>query len=95
MCCLAYELNLYREGAAKLPPLGAQLRTGKGLCTVFRTELHQQVVWVRDSDGQEHRITRDMLPPGPWPRSGGVPDLAGPNGDPADDDGPPGDRPDE
>lgn len=89
MCCLAYELNLYREGAAKLPPLGAQLRTGKGLCTVFRAELHQQVVWVRDSEGQEHRITRDMLPPGPWPR-GGVPGPAEPNSDAVDNDEPPG-----
>jgi cell fate regulator YaaT (PSP1 superfamily) len=72
MCCLAYELDLYRQSAAKLPPVGAQLRTGKGPCVVIRTELHQGAVWVRDGDGQEHRINPDMLPPGPWPRHGGA-----------------------
>lgn len=70
MCCLAYELNLYRESAAKLPPVGTRLETGKGVCVVTRTELHQEVVWVRDSDGQEHRITWEMLPPGPWHKCG-------------------------
>ena len=84
MCCLAYELNLYRESAAKLPPVGAQLATGKGPCVVTRTELHQEVVWVRDGDGQEHRITADMLPPGPW-RRGGAPVLIE---EPANDDDP-------
>jgi hypothetical protein len=88
MCCLSYELSLYREGASKLPPVGAQLPTGKGVCVVFRTELHQQAVWVRDSDGQEHRISRDMVPPGPWRRGGehgggARPDRGpGGNGDP-------------
>jgi cell fate regulator YaaT (PSP1 superfamily) len=70
MCCLAYELSHYRESATRLPPVGAQLETGKGVCTVTRTELHQEAVWVRDSDGQEHRITWEMLPPGPWRRGG-------------------------
>ncbi len=70
MCCLAYELNLYRESAAKLPPVGTQIATGKGVCTVTRTELHREAVWVRDSDGQEHRITWDMLPPGPYHKCG-------------------------
>jgi cell fate regulator YaaT (PSP1 superfamily) len=66
MCCLAYELTKYRDSAEKLPPVGAELRTGKGICRVTRTELYQEVVWVRDSDGQEHRITYDMLPPPPY-----------------------------
>ena len=89
MCCLAYELSLYRESATKLPPVGAQLQTGKGPCVVTRTELHQEAVWVRDGDGQEHRITWDMLPPGPWRRGGTVVRVEDPangsdagNGDP-------------
>ncbi len=69
MCCLAYELDLYRENAGQLPPVGAQLQTGKGTLVVTRTELHRQAVWVRDNEGQEHRITWDMLPPGPWHRA--------------------------
>ena len=76
MCCLAYELSHYRESASKLPPVGAQLQTGKGVCVVTRTEVHREAVWVRDSEGQEHRITWDMLPPGPWhkpPDSGSAP----------------------
>jgi cell fate regulator YaaT (PSP1 superfamily) len=78
MCCLSYELNLYRESATRLPPVGAQLRTGAGVLTVIRTELHQQVVWVRDGDGREHRITADLVPPGPWPRrAAAVPTGAG------------------
>jgi cell fate regulator YaaT (PSP1 superfamily) len=92
MCCLSYELNLYREGATRLPPVGAQLPTGKGTCVVVRTELHQQAVWVRDSDGVEHRITSAMIPPGPWPRPGGsmLPAVAG---EATATDEPPGDSP--
>jgi cell fate regulator YaaT (PSP1 superfamily) len=88
MCCLAYELSHYRESANRLPPVGALLHTGRGACTVTRTELHQEVVWLRDSEGQEHRITWEMLPPGPWHKagesSGGTrPDRgSGGNGDP-------------
>jgi cell fate regulator YaaT (PSP1 superfamily) len=93
MCCLSYELNLYREGASKLPPVGAQLPTGKGVCVVLRTELHQQAVWVRDSDGQEHRITLDMLPPGPWHPYGGGPCAPAPPGDALDADEPAGEHP--
>jgi len=73
MCCLSYELSLYRESAAKLPPVGAQLPAGAGSVTVIRSEVHQQAVWVRDGDGREHRITADMVPPGPWPRRGAAP----------------------
>ncbi len=70
MCCLAYELALYRQNAAELPPVGARLRTGLGPCQVVRTELHRRAVWLRDGDGQEHRVGLDELPPGPWPRGG-------------------------
>jgi cell fate regulator YaaT (PSP1 superfamily) len=74
MCCLSYELSLYRECAGKLPPVGTTIRTGKGPCLVFRTELHQQAVWLRDGEGQEHRVTLDQLPSGPWMRPpGGAP----------------------
>jgi cell fate regulator YaaT (PSP1 superfamily) len=70
MCCLAYELSQYRDSAEKLPPVGAQLRTGQGICTVLRTEVYHEAVWIRDSDGQEHRITMDMLPPPPYHQCG-------------------------
>ena len=52
MCCLAYELDRYRQSAAKLPPVGTVLHTGRGDCTVIRTELFQESVWVRDAEGQ-------------------------------------------
>jgi hypothetical protein len=90
MCCLAYELTKYRDSAQKLPPVGAELRTGKGVCRVTRTEFYQEAVWVRDSDGQEHRITYDMLPPPPYHECGdcncGQKPKAGPEAPP--DDGP-------
>jgi Uncharacterized homolog of PSP1 len=70
MCCLSYELALYRQNAGRLPPVGTHLNTGRGSCLVVRTELHQQAVWLRDGDGQEHRVALDELPPGPWPRGG-------------------------
>src|SRR2546423_1929670 len=70
MCCLAYELTQYRDSAERLPPVGAELRTGKGICRVTRTEVYQEAIWVRDSDGQEHRITYDMLPPPPYHECG-------------------------
>jgi cell fate regulator YaaT (PSP1 superfamily) len=70
MCCLAYELTQYRDSAAKLPPVGAQLRTGQGICTVLRTETYQEAVWIRDSDGADHRIAYADLPPGPYHKCG-------------------------
>ena len=70
MCCLAYELTQYRDSATRLPPVGTKLRTGKGVCTVFRTEVHQETVWVRDDEGGEHRIRMEELPPGPYHKCG-------------------------
>jgi cell fate regulator YaaT (PSP1 superfamily) len=70
MCCLAYELTQYRDSADRLPPVGAKLKTGQGVCTVLRTEIYQEAVWIRDSDGEEHRITMDMLPPPPYHQCG-------------------------
>jgi len=70
MCCLSYELVRYRDSAAKVPPVGAEIRTGQGVCTVTRTELYQEAVWVRDSDGAEHRIAYADLPPGPYHKCG-------------------------
>ena len=54
----------------KMPPVGAQLRTGKGVCTVLRTETYQEAVWVRDNEGGEHRIAYADLPPGPYHKCG-------------------------
>lgn len=70
MCCLAYELAQYRDSAEKLPPTGAELRTGQGVCTVIRTETYQEAVWIRDSEGGEHRIAYADLPPGPYHQCG-------------------------
>jgi cell fate regulator YaaT (PSP1 superfamily) len=70
MCCLAYELAQYRDSVARLPPVGAELRTGQGVCVVTRTEVYQEAVWVRDDEGAEHRIAYADLPPGPYHRCG-------------------------
>lgn len=70
MCCLAYELTRYRETSSKLPPVGAQLKTGQGLMTVLRTDLNSETVWVRDDEGGEHRIAMTDLPPGPYHECG-------------------------
>lgn len=70
MCCLAYELMQYRDTAAKLPPVGAALRTGKGVCTVIRVDSLQDAVWVRDDEGGEHRVLMTELPPGPYHKCG-------------------------
>lgn len=70
MCCLAYELTRYRDTATRLPPVGAQLKTGQGLMTVLRTDPHGETVWVRDDEGGEHRIAMDDLPPGPYHECG-------------------------
>jgi cell fate regulator YaaT (PSP1 superfamily) len=70
MCCLAYELVQYRDSATKLPPIGAELKTGQGICVVTRTEVYQEAVWIRDSDGAEHRIAFADLPPGPYHQCG-------------------------
>lgn len=83
MCCLAYELNLYRENASRLPTPGTQIRTGKGPVSVTRVELHQEAVWVRDAEGQEHRIGLDEIAPGSWRRRG-EPERTPRDGDPDD-----------
>ena len=70
MCCLAYELAQYRDSAQRLPPVGTRLTTGKGVCTVIRTETYQEAVWVRDDEGGEHRIGYDEMPPGPYHKCG-------------------------
>jgi cell fate regulator YaaT (PSP1 superfamily) len=70
MCCLAYELDLYRQSAEKLPPLGTVLRTGQGPMKVIRTEMYGEVVWVRDDEGADHRIAYADLPPGPYHKCG-------------------------
>jgi cell fate regulator YaaT (PSP1 superfamily) len=66
MCCLAYELARYRDSAARLPAVGTEIQTGKGKVRVIRTETYREAVWVRDTEGAEHRIAYDDLPPGPY-----------------------------
>lgn len=70
MCCLSYELAQYRDSAAKLPPVGTRIPTGQGEVVVTRSEPYHEQVWVRDSDGAEHRIALDDLPPGPYHKCG-------------------------
>lgn len=70
MCCLSYELAQYRDSAAKLPPIGAEFRTGQGPMVVTRTEAYAEAVWVRDEDGKEHRIAYADMPPGPYKQCG-------------------------
>jgi len=70
MCCLAYELAQYRDSAQRLPAPGTKLKTGKGVCTVIRTETYQEAVWIRDDEGGEHRIAYADMPPGPYHECG-------------------------
>jgi len=70
MCCLAYELAQYRDSAERLPAIGTKIRTGQGEVQVSRTETYQEAVWVRDDEGQEHRIAYADLPPGPYHKCG-------------------------
>jgi cell fate regulator YaaT (PSP1 superfamily) len=93
MCCLAYELDRYRQSAEKLPPLGTVFRTGQGPMTVVRTDLYGEAVWVKDDEGAEHRIAYEDMPPGPYRQCGdctcgrkgkgddGAPGAAGEGGD--------------
>jgi hypothetical protein len=37
---------------------------------VTRTDLQREAVWIRDSDGAEHRILMTELPPGPYHQCG-------------------------
>ena len=70
MCCLSYELMQYRDTAERMPPVGARLETGKGVCTVLRTEAASGTVWIRDDEGGEHALRYDDLPPGPYHKCG-------------------------
>jgi len=88
MCCLSYELAQYRDSAEKLPPIGAEIRTGKGVVQVTRVETYQEAVWVRDDEGGEHRIAYADLPPGPYHKCGDCNCGAKPKREEPDDDGP-------
>jgi len=70
MCCLSYELARYRDSIEKLPQVGTEIHTGKGIVRVTRTETYQEAVWVRDDEGVEHRIAYADLPPGPYHKCG-------------------------
>ncbi len=70
LCCLAYELTHYRDSHKRLPPPGTELKTGKGMVRVTRTETYQEAVWVRDSEGKEHRIAWADLPSPPYHECG-------------------------
>jgi cell fate regulator YaaT (PSP1 superfamily) len=70
LCCLAYELAQYRDSAARLPAVGAEMKTGKGPVKVTRVEVYPEAIWIRDAEGAEHRLTYDMLPPGPYHQCG-------------------------
>jgi cell fate regulator YaaT (PSP1 superfamily) len=90
MCCLSYELARYRDSADKLPPVGTQLKTGKGIVTVIAQHFHQEAVDLRDDEGAQHRVAMADLPPGPYHECGdchcGAKDK-GPAGDAGDDNG--------
>jgi cell fate regulator YaaT (PSP1 superfamily) len=70
MCCLSYELARYRDSAEKLPPMGARIKTGKGVVTVVAQYIAEEAVSIRDDDGAVHRIAMADLPPGPYHECG-------------------------
>jgi cell fate regulator YaaT (PSP1 superfamily) len=70
MCCLAYELAQYRHSASHMPPVGTEMKTGQGPMKVVRAEVYQEVLWLRDDEGKEHRIAMSDLPPGPYHQCG-------------------------
>ncbi len=70
MCCLSYELARYRDSVEKLPPVGARIKTGKGVVTVVAQYIAQEAVSIRDDDGAVHRIAMSDLPPGPYHECG-------------------------
>ena len=70
MCCLSYELAQYRNSATRMPPVGTEMKTGQGVMRVTRSEVYQEVLWLRDDEGKEHRIAMSDLPPGPYHQCG-------------------------
>ena len=70
MCCLSYELAQYRHSATHMPPVGTEMKTGQGVMKVIRSETYQEVLWLRDDEGKEHRIAMSDLPPGPYHQCG-------------------------
>jgi len=70
MCCLSYELAQYRHSATRMPPVGTEFKTGQGPMKVTRSEIYQEVLWLRDEEGKEHRIAMSDLPPGPYHQCG-------------------------
>ena len=70
MCCLSYELAQYRNSATRMPPVGTEMKTGQGVMKVVRAETYQEVLWLRDDEGKEHRIAMSDLPPGPYHQCG-------------------------
>jgi hypothetical protein len=46
------------------------MKTGQGVMQVVRSETYQEVLWLRDDEGKEHRIAMSDLPPGPYHQCG-------------------------
>ncbi len=62
-CCLRYEHEGYEELLAKLPRIGAQLRSSYGVVTVVNRQILTQLVVVRTSDERELAVPVEELEP--------------------------------
>lgn len=85
MCCLSYELAQYRDSAERLPPVGTQIKTGKGVVSVTRQDVYAEALWLRDDEGAEHRVALADLPPGPYHKCGDCSCGARPKNPPPDE----------
>jgi cell fate regulator YaaT (PSP1 superfamily) len=57
MCCLMYEKEFYEEAGQKFPRIGAMLKTQWGEAKAERVDIFRDLVFVRDSEGVEHRLS--------------------------------------
>ena len=54
MCCLKYEQDVYAEKGAKLPKVGAIVKTPSGEGTVESVEILKELVRVKIKDGEDY-----------------------------------------
>lgn len=54
MCCLKYEQDVYTEKGARLPKVGAIVKTPAGEGTVEGVEILKEIVKVRIKDGEDY-----------------------------------------
>ncbi len=61
LCCLRYEVDLYRQVKAKFPPVGARVKTKSGRGVIERIDIFSEKAIVRGEEGIPFRVAEEDI----------------------------------